>query len=310
MYKLKGARFLLVEALFLLAMGVLSMGQGVVINEIAWAGTAAQASDEWIELHNPTDEAVDLDGWLLLLGETVIHLGRLEGATVEVRRSIIEPNGFLLLERTDDRCVSDIEADVIYRGGLSNQGAILSVLDPSGAAVDTANLEGTAWPAGSAADGVPAYATMERISSVEGDRPENWGTNDGILCCGKDANGEPIQGTPRMKNAATTAWESYPLVVWLAPQAETMLAGVVEIAWSATDPDGSAEGLRIDLHLSRDNGETWEPIIEGLVNGGTYQWDTGVHPDLQNGLLKITATDQDGHIGEAVSPEFAIGNAG
>ena len=310
MYSLKSMGFLCVGTMLALAVSVPLMGQGVVINEIAWAGTTAQSSDEWIELHNPTDETVDLDGWTLLLGETVIHLGRSDGATVEVRRSVIEPNGFLLLERTDDRCVSDMEADVIYRGSLSNQGASLSLLDPSGMTIDTANLEGTAWPAGSAADGSPAYATMERVSSMEEDRPENWGTNDGVICCGKDANEGPINGTPRMKNAVTTAWEAYPRVVLLTPQAETMLSGVVEISWSATDPDGSAEGLRIDLYLSMDEGETWEPIVEGLVNGGSHQWDTTIHPDLQNGLLKIMATDQDGHIGEAVSPEFAIENAG
>jgi hypothetical protein len=310
MYSLRGARSLCIGVMLVLAVSVSLVGQGVVINEIAWAGTAAQSTDEWIELYNPTDEVIDLDGWTLVFGDTVIHLGDVDGATVEIRRSIVEPNGFFLLERTDDTCVSDIEADVIYRGSLSNQGVALYLLDPSGATIDTANLEGTAWPAGSAADGAPAYASMERVLLTGGDRPENWGTNDGIIRCGKDANEGPVNGTPRMKNATTVALESYPCVEFLAPQAEMTLAGIVEIAWSATDPDGAAEGLRIDLHLTMDEGETWESLAEGLANGGAYQWDTTDHPDGQNCRLKITATDQEGHVGEAVSPEFIIANAG
>jgi len=37
----------------------------VVISEIAWAGTAADPRDEWIELRNLGATPVDLDGWIL-----------------------------------------------------------------------------------------------------------------------------------------------------------------------------------------------------------------------------------------------------
>lgn len=300
---------LFVGVAFLLVMSISILGEEVVINEIAWAGTAAQSADEWIELYNPTDEAVNLVGWTLIFGNTVIHLGGVDGATVETRRSIIEPTGFFLLERTDDHCVSDIEADLIYRGSLSNQGVALYLLDSTGTKIDTVNLEEAAWPAGTTADGTPPYASMERVSLVQGDHSSNWRTNDGIVQCGQDADGGPINGTPRMKNAATVASESYPSVEVLGPQAEMTLIGVVEVAWSATDPDGTAEGLRVDLYLSMDEGE-WDPLTKGLANGGAYQWDTTGYPDGENYRLKITATDQDGHIGEAMSPEFAVKNAG
>jgi len=39
--------------------------QAVLINEIAWAGTIASANDEWIELHNPGPDPIDLTGWRL-----------------------------------------------------------------------------------------------------------------------------------------------------------------------------------------------------------------------------------------------------
>ena len=34
----------------------------VLINEIAWAGTSASSSDEWIELYNPGQESINLSG--------------------------------------------------------------------------------------------------------------------------------------------------------------------------------------------------------------------------------------------------------
>jgi hypothetical protein len=35
---------------------------GIVINEIAWAGTLASANDQWVELHNTSDQDIPLDG--------------------------------------------------------------------------------------------------------------------------------------------------------------------------------------------------------------------------------------------------------
>ena len=37
----------------------------VVINEVAWAGTSASASDEWLELYNSGAADIDLTGWTL-----------------------------------------------------------------------------------------------------------------------------------------------------------------------------------------------------------------------------------------------------
>ncbi|HUT87368.1 MAG TPA: lamin tail domain-containing protein, partial [Candidatus Heimdallarchaeota archaeon] len=58
-----------------LLVGSTAIGKTLVINEIAWAGSAANGQDEWIELCNVSDEAVDLTGWALAFGEVVIHLG-------------------------------------------------------------------------------------------------------------------------------------------------------------------------------------------------------------------------------------------
>ncbi len=157
--------------------------QSVIISEVAWAGTAASSSDEWIELWNPGSAAIDLAGWTLTDGGDIhVALGGTIGA-----------GGFFLLERTSDSTVSDIPADQIYTGSLGNGGEILRLSDPSGSLIDTANGNGGSWPAGSSA---PVSLSMERISDgAESDA--SWCSNDGLHRNARDAAGNPINGTPR-----------------------------------------------------------------------------------------------------------------
>jgi hypothetical protein len=156
----------------------------LLINEAAWAGTAADSSDEWIELWNPSDTAVDLSGWVLTDGGDVRVL--LTG--------VLSPGEYFVLERGADDTLSDIPADQIYTGALSNSGEELLLLDPAGNEIDRAGARGRAWPAGSAA---PAYASMER-GSVD---PAWWGTNTGWVMNGRDAAGNPVRGTPGRANS-------------------------------------------------------------------------------------------------------------
>ncbi len=159
--------------------------QAILINEIAWAGTFASANDEWIELHNPGPEPVDLAGWRLTDGGD-IHPS-LSGN--------LPPYGFFLMERTDNSTVSDIAADQIYTGSLRNSGERLELLGPAGEIVDTANSAGGGWPAGDAETRV----SMERRGGS--DLPGNWATFSGYSGNGLDAAGNPIQGTPRRANS-------------------------------------------------------------------------------------------------------------
>ena len=98
------------------ASGIPDASSGVVINEVAWAGTLASHYDEWIELYNNSDRDIDLRGWLLIAadGTPAIHLN----GTIPAR-------GFYLLERTDDTSVANIPADQIYTGALENTGETL-----------------------------------------------------------------------------------------------------------------------------------------------------------------------------------------
>ncbi len=285
-----------------MTLGVGVCAQSLVINEIAWAGTAASSADEWIELFNPTGEPIDLSGWTLSFGDVVIDLGT-------AKEAIVAPGGYFLLERTDGDTVSDISADLIYKGSLSNNGAVLYLRDPSGEVVDSANAGQEGWIAGSTAGGIVSYATMERVDPTGPDDETNWKTNDGIIVCGQDAAGATLNATPREENSATIAWKTFPTVAITSPSkgAETVKGDLV-IAWQTDDPDGkNAELLRIAIYLSSDGGKTFSSLVAGLV-GDSYVWDTAAVENGDQYLLEVTATDDDGNIGVAISQPFSIAN--
>ncbi len=172
----------------------------VVINEVAWMGTAADYNDEWIELYNTTNQALNLNGWRLRAGSGTPNI---------VLTGAIPAGGYYLLERTDDTTLSDIPADQIYTGALNNTGDTLTLTDALSQVIDTANGNGGAWAGGT---NTPK-ATMERVEPTAADSDSNWSTNTGLIYNGLDANGQPLTGTPGCRNSVAT------------PAAELLLRG-------------------------------------------------------------------------------------
>ncbi len=161
----------------------------VVINEVAWMGTAASSYDEWIELYNTTGQNIDLTGWTLTSNDGTPTINLI---------GTIPAYGYYLLERTGDDTIDDIPADQIYTGDLLLGGEVLTLTDNHSNVIDTANAEnGGSWPAGSNS---PDH-TMERINPTAPDTDANWCTNDGIIRNGLDANNNPINGTPKAQNS-------------------------------------------------------------------------------------------------------------
>ncbi|MCX6807729.1 MAG: lamin tail domain-containing protein [Patescibacteria group bacterium] len=110
----------------------------VVINEVAWMGTARSANDEWIELHNLTSTDIDLTGWILKAAD---------GSPNITLHGIIVAQGFFLLERTSDDTVSGILADQIYTGSLGNSGEYLQLINSVKEVLDEVDAH-AGWPAG------------------------------------------------------------------------------------------------------------------------------------------------------------------
>ena len=169
-------------AIFALAVGVVSartaMAQtpelDVVVNEIAWMGTLADANDEWIELHNTTGAAISLTGWTLVATD---------GTPSITLSGTIPAGGYFLMERTDDTSVPGVTADLIYTGALGNAGEILTLRDAATTLQDSVN----AWYAGNNT----TKATMQRVDPNQpGTLASNW------------TNG-PVEGTPQ--NSGSTS---------------------------------------------------------------------------------------------------------
>ncbi|MBU2633051.1 lamin tail domain-containing protein [Patescibacteria group bacterium] len=110
----------------------------VVINEVAWMGTANSSSDEWIELYNDGGGDVNLDGWVLYAQD--------DTPTINLSGMIIA-GSFFVLERTDDTSIPDISADLIYTGALLDGGEILILKNNNGNEIDKIDAS-EGWPAG------------------------------------------------------------------------------------------------------------------------------------------------------------------
>lgn len=288
---------------------VACIGAGVVVNEVSWSGTAASSSDEWIELYNPTDAPVDLTGWVVAFGDTVIHLDVAEDATVEVRRTSIDPDGYYVLERTDDDTVSDLDADLLYTGTLANGGVPIELRDAAGVVVDRVTLIESGWPAGTASSGEPSYASMERVGSVGNAESTEWRSNDGTIRNGLDKDGNAINGTPGRENSAVIIARTVPRIDLVAPMSEgEVLSGTVIVQWVATDPDGAPSALHITIECSIDAGETWLVLASTLANGGSYAWDTTRQSNSDTAALRVLVEDSHGHKAFATSPEITIRN--
>ncbi len=242
----------------------------VVINELGWAGTIASAYDEWIELHNTSSEAVDLSGW---------RLG--DGGDIDIALlGTIAPYGYLLLERTDDGTISDVAADIIYSGGLNNGGETLSLYDPSGALIDSANRDGGGWPAGESS----SRASMERWGG--GDEPGNWRTYSGQGGVAHDAGGHPVPGTPRQPNSmyfipptpslTATAHPTFTPTSSAHPPGSVLIN---EIAWAGTHASSGDEWIELynpgeaaiplEGWLLTDGGDI-AVLLQGTLSPGGY----------------------------------------
>lgn len=123
----------------------------VIINEIAWMGTEVSANDEWIELYNTSSSSVTLDGWTLRADD---------GAPEISLFGVIAANGYFLLERSDDNSAPP-SADLLYTGGLGNDGESIVLRDLTDTIIDTVSFA-SGWPAGDNT----TKETMQRIGTA------------------------------------------------------------------------------------------------------------------------------------------------
>ncbi len=258
--------------------------EGVIINEVAWGGTAASGSDEWIELYNVATQTINLDGWVIT-GALDVNLS-----------GVISSGGYFLLERTDDNVVSDIPADLIYTGGLNNNGESL-FLGNGFYRVDSVNANGGAWPGGNAS---PEYNSMERIDPRAPPGDENWASNNHAHRNGLDANGNPLNGTPKQANSTT-----YPPPTPAPTPAPAEGVIINEVAWGGTAASSSDEWIELyNVATQTINLDGWvitgalDVNLSGVISSGGYflleRTDDNVVSDIPADLIYTGGLNNNG----------------
>jgi hypothetical protein len=152
----------------------------IVLNEVAWMGTAAGANHEWIELKNLTSQTINLADWQLQDKDRQIKI--VFGATNQIAAGQL-----FLLERTSDDAVPGIKASLIYTGALGNNNEALYLFGPDCQLQDKVEAS-PGWPAGSDS----LKRTMEREAGL------GWHTYSG-------SGQNNILGTPKAANGPAAA---------------------------------------------------------------------------------------------------------
>lgn len=147
-------------------------GATVVINEINWVGSNGDGLDEWVELCNTTQNAIDISNWVI----TNLGTGNGPGADITIPSGkTIPANGFFLISAASQSASRiNVPSDYVTSNiSLSNGGEQLVLKNNNGVTVDIANGTG-AWLAGS--NSTPKK-TMERKSPVgNGTQAASWQT--------------------------------------------------------------------------------------------------------------------------------------
>jgi hypothetical protein len=161
----------------------------VLINEVAWAGTASSTTaHEWIELKNVSSGTVVMSGWWL-----VNKTGSIDVRFTE--KDAVSPGAFYLLKRSDDFNLSGAKANRLFSGAVKNSDETLRLFDGGCSLVDEVAAESgptKAWPAGAAS---PDYRTAERSADF------SWHAYSGT------GNGGAF-GTPKAENSPAVLFKT------------------------------------------------------------------------------------------------------
>ncbi|MFH0952682.1 MAG: lamin tail domain-containing protein [Patescibacteria group bacterium] len=202
----------------------------VIINELMWMGSSLSSYDEWLELKNLTDQAVDLSGWRLTRkssGEEKLMLTIPDG-------SAIAAQGYFLIANYGSDSTSSqlaVEPDLVDPAvSLANSALQIKLYDADNDLMDIAD-DGSGKPLAGDYVSSTSWASMERNIKIIGDGTLAGSWHTAGVSRGFDTDVE--LGTPGTENS-----NSLPIVE-VEGEAEAITGEPIGFsAAEATDPDG------------------------------------------------------------------------
>ena len=261
---------------------VIETTDDVVINEIQYhrapvskdGEPVTERTEEWIELYNRGEEAVDLDGWQIV--DAVAYA--LPSGT------ILEPGGYLVVA-SDAAALQaehpDIDVVGDYSGHLDNGSDRVLLLDGRGNPADEVRyFDGGRWPA--AADGGGSSLEL-RDPRADNAAPEAWAASD------EAARAEWVSYRYRGEATASAVgpdgqWEE--LVLGLLDAGEVLIDDVSVIQDPGTAPVELVQDGAFDQA-----GAHWRLL--GNHRHGEIVADPD---DASNPVLRVVATGAEGHM--------------
>ena len=161
---------------FALAAPIVAQPGPVVISELMWPGSTASSADEWIELYNPSDAAIDLAGWTLTYrsGAEDKVMFVFDAAEILPRQTFLIAN-YAADHKNSLLAVQPQRVDAAV--SLPNTKLLLHLYDgdpqAGGQLIDVAD-DGRGAPF--AGDSASKSAMVRIAFDQPGDQPESWAT--------------------------------------------------------------------------------------------------------------------------------------
>jgi hypothetical protein len=175
-----------------------------VISEIAWAGSSLSTADEWFEIANAGDEAVDLSGWSVV-GASAEPIVIPDGTSLAPGATYLVANYAADDPKTSLAAIPDLVTTAV---ALSNSSLHLRLLDAGGATVDEAGVEGAAPHAGTT--GAIKASMSRRDAHAPGGDAAAWetssassGFDEGAAELGTPGTSAAMEATVPAESSAT-----------------------------------------------------------------------------------------------------------
>lgn len=227
----------------------------LIINKVYYdLGTnyGVEPANEWLEIYNPTDMPIDISGWKIQdnKGQDIISTSTpipvpafgfalITGASTTFNYWSI-PAGVIKIILSDGKIGGD---------GLDNDGDRIILKTPDGEEVDAMSYGGDTYAFDPSCPDVAKGHALGRV-------PNGFDTDK--------ASDFKDLGPPGVAILHPNSSE----LIWVGRS--------FTIQWTATNPNGNNNDLKIDLWYSGDNGFTWGKIATGTENDGSYTWQVSL----------------------------------